>query len=65
MMETKAARARSQREKAVAARKMHAEAASHEQRAATLAHMIATMQAEMVSAMIDAALLRREARTLS
>ena len=45
-----------------AAAKMHAVAADHERRAASLGHMIATMQAEQISAMLAAALLRERAR---
>ena len=42
--------------------KMHARAADHERRAASLGHTIATMQAEQISAMVAAALLRERAR---
>lgn len=42
--------------------KMHASAADHERRAAELGRMIAVMQAEQISAMLEAALLRAKAR---
>jgi len=44
------------------AKKMHEKAADLERMAATLAHSIAVEQAQMLSYMLEAAILRREAR---
>lgn len=53
-------RASSQRRQAAA--RMHGEAADHEKRAAEISRMIAILQAEQISAMLAAALLRAKAR---
>ena len=44
------------------AKAMHAEAADLERRAASVAHTIAVMQAEQITLMIEAAMLRQRAR---
>ena len=53
---------RESRSEAMRRAKMHAAAADHERRAASLGQMISAMQAEQISAMLEAAILRREAR---